>query len=90
MKISQSAGKLPTTAIRHITFAHKVFPILTMSFRKAGAFLKRATSSTTKFFWFAKSIFEVTRIRVEKLGKTILNVEISPTALLLGVTVFYT
>jgi hypothetical protein len=32
MKISQNAGKLPTTAIRHTAFAHSVFPILTMSF----------------------------------------------------------
>jgi hypothetical protein len=59
-----------------------------MSFRKARAFLKRATSSTTKFFRFAKSISEVTGIRAEKLGKTILNVEISPTALLPGAVVF--
>ena len=34
-KISQSAGKLPTMAIRRTTFAHRVFPILTMRSQKA-------------------------------------------------------
>ena len=87
-KISQSVGKLPTTAIRCTTFAHRVFPILTMSFRKSCAFSKRATSSTTRFFWLVKSLSELTGIRAEKLGKTILNAKNSLTALLPGAAVF--
>jgi hypothetical protein len=90
MKISQNAGKLPTTALRRTTFAHEVFPILIMSFRKACAFLKRETSSTTRFFQFVKRLFELTGIRAEKLGKTILNVENSLTALLSGAAIFCT
>jgi hypothetical protein len=87
-KISQSVGKLPTTALWRTTFAHEVFPILTMSFRKACTFLKRESLSTTRFFWFVKSLFELTGICAEKLGKTILNVENSPTTLLSGAAVF--
>jgi hypothetical protein len=86
-KISQSAEKL-TTTIWRTTFAHRVFPILTMSFQKDITFLKRETSSTTGFFWFVKNLSELTGIRVEKLGKTILNAENSPIALLPGATVF--
>jgi hypothetical protein len=81
-KTSQSARKLPTMVIQRTTFAHRIFPILTMSFQKASAFSNRATSSTTRFFRFIKSISELTGILTIKLGKTILNVEISPTALL--------
>jgi hypothetical protein len=88
--ISQSAGKLPTTAIRSTTFAHRVFPILTISFQKASAFLKKETSSTTRFFRFVKSLSELTGIHAGKQEKTILNTEISPTALLLGAEVFCT
>jgi hypothetical protein len=53
-----------------------------MSFQKASAFSKRATSSTTSFFWFVKSISELTVTHARKLGKIILNAEISLTALL--------
>ena len=86
-KKKQSAEKLPTMAIRHTTFAHRIFPILTMSFQKSNAFSKKATSSTRRFFRFIKSIAKLIRIRTRKLGKTILNAEISPTALLLEVAV---
>ena len=58
-----------------------------MSFQKSNAFSKRAILSTTRFFQFVKSIFELTRIRAGKLGKTILNVEISSTTLLSEATV---
>ena len=90
IKTSQSVGKLPTMAIWRTIFANRVFPILTKSFQKASTFLKRANSSTTKFFRFVKSISELTRIRGGKLGKTILNVKNSPTALLQGAAVFCT
>ena len=43
--------------------------------------------STTWFSWFAESTSEPTGIRTRKLGKTILIVEISPSALLLEATV---
>ena len=81
-KISQSVRKLPTTTIQRTTFAHRVFPILTMSFQKACTFSKMATLFTTRFFRLFKSLSELTRIRAEKLGKTILNAENYPTALL--------
>ena len=61
-----------------------------MSFQKANSFSKRETSSTTRFFWFVKSISELIGICAGKLGKTILNVEINPTALLPEVVVSYT
>ena len=61
-----------------------------MSFQKSNAFSKRAISSTTRFFQFIKSIFELTGICAGKLGKTILNVEISSITLLLEATVSYT
>jgi hypothetical protein len=44
--------------------------------------LKRETLSTTWFSWFVKSIPELTGIYTGKLGKTIVNAENSPTALL--------
>ncbi len=44
----------------------------------------------TWFSWFAESISELIGICAEKLGKIILKVEISPTALLLEATVFCT
>ncbi len=72
-KISQSVGKLPTTVIRRTTFAHRVFLILTMSFRKAYAFSKRETSSTTRLSRFVKSLSELIGIRTGKLEKTIPN-----------------
>ena len=90
MKINWSTWKLPTTAIQCTTFAHSVFLILTMSFRKICAFSKRATSSTIRFFQFAKSLSKFTGIHVGKLGKIILNGENSPTTLLPRVEVFYT
>jgi hypothetical protein len=87
MKTSQNAGKLPTTTIRRITFTPRIFPIHTMSFQKADTFLKKATLSTTRFFRFVKSISELIGILARKLGKTIMNVEISLTALLLKAAV---
>ena len=44
----------------------------------------------TRFFWFVKSLSELTGICVRKLGKTIMNAENSLTALLPGATVFCT
>jgi hypothetical protein len=52
--------------------------------------LKKETSSTTRFFRFVKSLFELTGIHAGKQEKTILNTEISPTALLPGAEVFCT
>jgi hypothetical protein len=40
--------------------------------------------------WFVESISEPTRIDTEKLGKTILIAEISPSALFLEAVVSYT
>ena len=51
--------------------------------------MKRAISSTTRFFRIIKSLSELTRIRSEKLEKTILNAENSLTTLFLGAAVFY-
>ena len=65
----------------------RIFPIRTMSFQKAGSFSKMESLSTTWFSWFAESTSEPTGIRTRKLGKTILIVEISPSALLLEATV---
>ena len=59
-----------------------------MSFQKDSTFLKREISSTTRFFWFVKNLFELTGIHAKKLGKTILNAENSLIALLPGATVF--
>ncbi len=86
-KISQNDGKFPTTAVRRTTFAHGVFPILTMSFRKAYAFSKRATSFAISFFRFTKSLSELTRIHAEKLGKINPNAENSLTILLPGAAI---
>jgi hypothetical protein len=74
-------------AIQHTTFAQRIFPILTMSFQKSNAFSKKETSSMRRFFRFVKSIVKLIEICTEKLGKTILNVEISPTVLLLEAAV---
>ena len=49
---------------------YQVFLILTMSFLKACAFSKRATSSPTRFFRFVKSLSKLTEVRVRKLEKT--------------------
>ena len=90
MKTSQSAGNLPTTAIQCTTFANRIFPILSMSFRKSSTFSKRATSSMTWFSRFVKSISQLTGIRTGNLEKTILSAENSPTTLLPKAAVFYT
>ena len=61
-----------------------------MSFQKAGSFSKMASLSTTWFSRLAESTSEPIEIRIEKLGKTILIVETSPSSLLLKVVVSYT
>jgi hypothetical protein len=77
-KTSLNVGNLPTTAIRHTIFAHKIFPIRPTMIQKSSSFSKMVSLSTTWFSQFAESVSEPT----EKLGKTVLIIEISSNALL--------
>ena len=89
-KTSQNSGNSPMTSIQRTTFTHRIFPICTMSFQKAGSFSKMTSLSMTWLSWFVASISEPTRIGTKKLGKTVLIAEISPNALFLEAIVSYT
>ena len=86
-KTNQNAGNLPTMAIRHTTFEHRIFSIHAISFHKASSFSKMVSLSTTWFSRFTESISEPIEIRTGKLGKTILVTEINPSVLLPKTTI---
>ncbi len=59
-----------------------------MSFKKIAPFRREKLLLRQGSFGYIKNLSELTGIRAEKLGKTILNAENSPIALLPGATVF--